>query len=107
MAAEGVAAAFADSGRHGLIYLMTMAFPINDPPQTTGTPPEDHGRAARSHEWLGRLGDAEPAAYAALTVAERIQLVWPITLAAWAFSGKPYDESRLRRDIEHVGRRGR
>jgi hypothetical protein len=58
-------------------------------------------------EWIGRLGDREPDAYAAMTVAERIELVWPITLTAWAFSGKPCDESRLRRDVESLGRRKR
>jgi hypothetical protein len=59
----------------------------------------------RSHEWLGRLGDREPAPYVAMSVAERIEMVWPITLAAWAFSGEPHDESRLRRDVECLGRR--
>jgi hypothetical protein len=61
----------------------------------------------RSHEWLGRLGDREPSPYAAMSVAERIEMVWPITLAAWAFSGEPHDESRLRRDVECLGRRER
>ena len=61
----------------------------------------------RSHEWLGRLGDREPSPYAAMSVAERIEMVWPITLAAWAFSGEPHDESRLRRDVECLGRRAR
>jgi len=61
----------------------------------------------RTHEWLGRLGDTEPSACAGLGMAERIELVWPITVAAWAFSGKPWDESRLRRDVERLGRRER
>lgn len=61
----------------------------------------------RSHEWLGRLGDREPSPYAAMSVAERIEMVWPITLAAWAFNGEPHDESRLRRDVERLGRRER
>jgi len=56
-------------------------------------------------EWVGRLGDTEPDAYASLTPAERIEMVWPITVSAWAFSGKPCDESRLRRDVESFGRR--
>lgn len=58
-------------------------------------------------EWIGRRGQPEPNPYASLTVAERIELVWPLTLAAWAFSGKPADESRLRRDVECVVRRRR
>ena len=69
--------------------------------------PNDEAAAARKHEWLGRRGAVEPSPYATMTPAERIQLVWPITVSAWAFSGKPYDESRLRRDVECLGRRGR
>jgi len=57
-------------------------------------------------EWLGRLGEVEPNPYAELTPAERITMVWRITLSAWAFTGKPFDESRLRRDVESVSRRG-
>jgi hypothetical protein len=33
-------------------------------------------------EWVGRLGDTEPDAYASLTPAERIEMVWPITVTA-------------------------
>ena len=69
--------------------------------------PQESTSQGRSHEWLGRLGDREPSPYAAMSVAERIEMVWPITLAAWAFSGEPHDESRLRRDVECIGRRER
>lgn len=62
-------------------------------------------RTSAVAEWVGRLGDTEPDAYAALTPAERIEMVWPITVSAWAFSGQPCDESRLRRDVESFGRR--
>jgi hypothetical protein len=55
-------------------------------------------------EWIGRIGDKEPNPYAAMTTGERIEMVWPLTLAAWAFSGKSCDESRLRRDVESVSR---
>ena len=58
-------------------------------------------------EWVGRRGDKEPDPYVDLTPAERIELVWPITVTAWAFAGKPIDESRLRRDAECLVRRGR
>ena len=58
-------------------------------------------------EWVGRLGDKEPDACSSMTPAERIAMVWPITLTAWAFSGKPFDESRLCRDAESVSRRKR
>jgi len=85
-------------------------------PETVDTPPrgsslestpQESTSLGRSHEWLGRLGDREPSPYAAMSVAERIEMVWPITLAAWAFSGEPHDESRLRRDVECLGRRER
>jgi len=55
-------------------------------------------------EWVGSLGDKEPNPYAAMTAGERIEMVWPLTLAAWAFSGKACDELRLRRDVESVSR---
>jgi hypothetical protein len=42
-----------------------------------------------------------------MTPAERIEMVWPMTLTAWAFAGKPCDESRFRRDVESFGRRKR
>lgn len=61
----------------------------------------------RGVEWIGTRGEREPDPYAMMTVAERIELVWPLSVAAWAFAGKPYDESRLRRDVERVVRRTR
>ena len=61
----------------------------------------------RGVEWIGTRGEREPDPYATMTAAERIQLVWPLSVAAWAFAGKPYDESRLRRDVECVVHRTR
>jgi hypothetical protein len=63
--------------------------------------------SSRHREWVGWRGQPEPNPYTAMTVAERIKLVWPLTVAAWAFSGNPWDESRLRRDVERVVRRER
>jgi hypothetical protein len=57
--------------------------------------------------WIGRRGDREPDPYAAMTVGERVAMVWPLTLAAWEFAGKPVHESRLRRDVDRVVRRKR
>jgi hypothetical protein len=78
------------------------------PPESSA---QDHtGKTAQSAtttEWVGSRGDREPDAYAAMTPSERIEMVWPITVTAWAFSGKPWDESRLRRDVESLGRRKR
>ena len=62
---------------------------------------------ARQAEWVGSRGQPEPDPYAAMTVAERIELVWPLTVEAWAFTGEPWDESRLRRDVERLVRRER
>ena len=57
--------------------------PETSEPQSRGITFESKGEG-RTHEWLGRLGDTEPSPYAAMTAAERIEMVWPITLAAWA-----------------------
>lgn len=44
---------------------------------------------------------------ASLTPAERMAMVWEITKDAWAFMGKPLDESRLQRHVVRVYRRAR
>lgn len=57
---------------------------------------------------LCRLGDEPEDDYVArLTPAERMALVWPITLQAWAFQTGTTDEPRLRRDVGRVVRGGR
>jgi hypothetical protein len=61
---------------------------------------------ARS-EWVGKRGMQEPDPYFAMTPEERILLVWPLTVSAWSFTGRPCDESRIRRDVEAFGRRER
>jgi hypothetical protein len=42
-----------------------------------------------------------------LTSAERMQMVWPLTVAAWAMKGIDISSMRLRRDVERVVRRKR
>ena len=42
-----------------------------------------------------------------LTMEERIALVWPLTVDAWAFKGDPVAESRLLRHIVRILRGGR
>ena len=42
----------------------------------------------------------------ALDPAERIAMVWQLTMQAWAFKGLEH-EPRLRRDVVRVVRRGR
>ena len=41
------------------------------------------------------------------TAAERLGMMWPITLDAWTFAGEPLAESRLPRHIVRIHRRGR
>lgn len=41
------------------------------------------------------------------TVAERIAMMWPLALEAWAFAGEPVVEQRLPRHVERVIRGGR
>jgi hypothetical protein len=56
-----------------------------------------------------RLGDPDDdaATIARLTPAERLEMVWQLTLQAWAFTGTVDGEPRLRRDVVRVirGRR--
>jgi len=41
------------------------------------------------------------------TVQERLLMMWPLTVQAWAFMGKDIRESRLSRHVVSVLRRGR
>ena len=47
--------------------------------------------------------DDEPE-IAAMTPAQRMELVWPITLQTWAMMEGLVDEPRLRRDVVRVVR---
>jgi hypothetical protein len=51
-----------------------------------------------------RLRERDDDAVVRLTPAERIALVWPITLQAWAFKTGVLNEPRLRRDVGRVVR---
>jgi len=86
---------------------MEQTVPLNEPDRPAGDSGGVSPASSRTHERLGTLREAECSPYASMTMAERFELVWPITIAAWAFSGKPYHESRLRRDVERLVRRGR
>jgi hypothetical protein len=44
---------------------------------------------------------------AATTAAERLEMMWPLALDAWAFKGEPVVEQPLPRHIVRVHRRGR
>lgn len=55
-----------------------------------------------------RPGDAEPPdPVRAMTPAERLEMVWPLTVEAWLFMGKPVDESEFQRHVVRVVRGGR
>jgi hypothetical protein len=52
--------------------------------------------------------DADPSDERVLSAEERLALVWPLTVSAWAFRGiSVADSDRLRRDVVRVIRRGR
>jgi hypothetical protein len=51
--------------------------------------------------------DADPSDERVLSPEERLALVWPLTVSAWAFRGiSVADSDRLRRDVVRVIRRG-
>ena len=52
------------------------------------------------------LSSAQPACVPESTAAERVQMVWELTREAWAFMGKPLDESGLQRQVVCVVRCG-
>ena len=52
------------------------------------------------------LSDDSPPPTAA-TPAERLMMVWPLTIEAWAMQGVDIAQSRLPRHVVHVERRGR
>ena len=47
-----------------------------------GQRPANEMVVAVASEWVGTRGDKEPDACAAMTLAERIEMVWPITVTA-------------------------
>jgi hypothetical protein len=63
----------------------------------------------RSHYRIRKLhrGDREhDADLRELSPGDRMQMVWQLTLQAWAFKEDLRDEPRLRRDVGRVIRRG-
>lgn len=56
---------------------------------------------------ISRLGEPEDDSYLrSLAPGERMEMVWALTLQAWAFKEGLQDEPRLRRDVVRVVRRG-
>ena len=55
-----------------------------------------------------RKGEPEQDTYLSQTTAqERLLMMWPLTVQAWAFKGEDIRESRLSRHVVRVSRRGR
>ena len=54
-----------------------------------------------------KLGEEEEDDYSRFTPSERFAMVWEITKDAWAFKDPSWRESRLRRDVVRITRRGR
>lgn len=70
----------------------------------------DHPRPDRSRypTRLVRLEDHDQNDdLAGTTPAERVAMMWPLALDAWAFMGKPVREPRLPRHVVRIRRRGR
>jgi hypothetical protein len=42
----------------------------------------------------------------ATTAAQRLEMMWPLALDAWAFKGEPVVEQRLPRHLVRIYRRG-
>ena len=52
-----------------------------------------------------RLGDNDDKAlFATTTAGERLEMMWPLALDAWAMKGEPVDELRLPRHVVHIQR---
>jgi hypothetical protein len=50
--------------------------------------------------------EADRAYWLQLSPAERVALVWPLTIQAWQFKDPTFRESRLRRDVVRLVRGG-
>ncbi len=63
----------------------------------------DTDRAVR----VKKLGDSDDLElFRTTTPAERVNMVWQLTLNAWAFKGEPITDPRLQRHVVHVIRGG-
>jgi hypothetical protein len=65
---------------------------------------------ARAHVTSRLLRGGDPRASeppSALTAAERLAMMWPLALDAWAFKGEPVVEPRLPRPLVRLVRGGR
>jgi hypothetical protein len=56
-------------------------------------------------ERVTKLGDDSDPYLAQTTPEERIEMMWPLAVQAWAFKGEDVSESRLQRHVVRVIRR--
>jgi thymidylate synthase ThyX len=68
---------------------------------------EERAEPSRSVTRLGRLGDDEHPYVDSLTPAQRLELMWPLTLQAWGFGRTLAGEPRLLRHVVCTLRGGR
>jgi hypothetical protein len=59
---------------------------------------------ARVFRSFGEAERAERVYWESLTPAERLDMMWQLTIDAWSFTGEPIAESRLPRHIVSVHR---
>jgi hypothetical protein len=60
-------------------------------------------RVIRLHDHASGASRDEPST----TAAERLEMMWPLALEAWAFKGEPVIDQRLPRHVVHIHRRER
>ena len=90
-----------------------MATEFNDRFDTQaneGSPSAEGSEKPDRSNWptrIGRLSDqGEDADVLAMTPAERMEMMWPLAVNAWAFKGEDVSGSRLQRHVVRVKRRG-
>jgi len=62
---------------------------------------------ARIFRSFGEEQRADRDYWKSLTPAQRLAMMWQLTIDAWSFKGEPIAESRLPRHVVRVYRRGR
>ncbi|HEY2412792.1 MAG TPA: hypothetical protein VGI40_11145 [Pirellulaceae bacterium] len=78
-------------------------------PENTASASAAPEKATRTHWYIvhGQLGDQTLESVAASTPEQRLSLIWPLTIQAWAFKGIDVAESRLPRHLMRITRRER
>jgi len=61
-------------------------------------------RTIRKYYSHAEADSADADYYESLTMAERVEMMWPLAVQAWAFMGEDIAESRLSRHIVRIQR---